>query len=167
MGIEIEYVGLELDTRLVAFAQSVFHGDSNFRAIHGEVSDLGRFPDQSFDLVTSHHVHSYAMDQPLAIREAVRVSRVAAVVNMAMTQDDTGAEFAHATTSTTTRTVFKAPSIREFLAMVNQTDGRYVFMLSKNWEVRMKIDNSYIGSVQSNPYWHNMVVSRYQILNPV
>ena len=167
MGIDIEYVGLELDTRLVGFAQDVFHGDSNFRAVHGEVSDLGRFPDQSFDLVTSHHVHSYALDQPLAIREAVRVSRVAAVINMAMTQDDTGAEFSHATTSTMTGTVFKVPSIKEFLAMVNQSDGRYVFAFSKHWAIQMKIDNSYIGSVQSTPYWHNMVVSRYPVLKPI
>lgn len=167
MEIEIEYVGLELDTRLVAFAQDVFRGDQNFKALHGEVSDLGRFPDRSFDLVTSHHVHSYAMDQPAAIREAIRVSRVAAVIYMAMIEKGPGVEFSHATTSTYTGTVFKAPSIGEFIKLLAETDARFVYLLSRNWKTMMKINNAYMGQVRSIPFWHNLVVSRYPVMNAV
>ena len=165
-GIEIEYVGLELDRRLVAFAKDIFRGDPNFKVVHGEVSDLSRFPDQCFDLVTSHHVHSYATDQPAALKEAVRVSRVAAIVNMAMTEGDRGVEFSHASNANVTGSVFKAPSIKEFVATLSETDIKFIYFLSRTWRSKMKIDNSYMGKISDDPYWHNFIVSRYNILNP-
>lgn len=164
LGVTLDFVGLEVDPRLVAFAQDVFKADTRFKAVVGEISDLSRFRDQSFDLVTSHHVHSYADDLPAAIHEAVRVSRVAVIILAGMTQSDKGVEFSHSTTQTNTRTLFKAPSVKEFLNVVSETDAKIVYQFSRNWGHAMKINEQYIGKIDSHPYWHCFCLSRYPVL---
>ena len=163
-GIQIEFVGLDLDARAVAFAQDIFKGDQNFTAVTGEMSDLSRFPDRCFDIVVSRAVHNYAFDQLAAVREALRVSRVATVFYMAMTEKHPGVEFSHATTSRHSGTVFKVPSMKEFLSMLDVTEFQHIYHLSRSWKVLMKIDNNFMGKFKGRPTEQNFVISRYPIL---
>ena len=163
LGITLEYVGLELDKRLVSFAREIHLGDPNYSIVQGEISDLGRFPDQTFDLVTSHFVHQYGFDQRKAFTEAVRVARVATVLTLPLVEGKKAEEFAHATTSDATGYVFKAPTMRQFIDIIKETDVKFVYFLSQYWRKPIPLDNNYIGKIESTPRMHSFVLSKYPV----
>jgi SAM-dependent methyltransferase len=73
--VELDYVGIDLDANAVALAGELHHDDEHFRILHADGSDLSRFPDQSFDIVTSNGVVNYVKDPKLGFGEAMRVSQ--------------------------------------------------------------------------------------------
>jgi hypothetical protein len=76
LDLKLNYVGIDLDDNAVALAAELHQGDPNFRMLPGDGSDLSRFPDGAFDIVTSNGVVNYVRDPDLGFKETVRVSRV-------------------------------------------------------------------------------------------
>jgi ubiquinone/menaquinone biosynthesis C-methylase UbiE len=76
LGVEIDYVGIDLDENAVALATELHNSDPNFKILQGDGSDLSRFPDGAFDIVTSNGVVNYVHDPDLGFKETIRVARV-------------------------------------------------------------------------------------------
>jgi ubiquinone/menaquinone biosynthesis C-methylase UbiE len=82
LGVEIDFVGIDLDGNAIALATELHYSDPNFRALQGDGSDLSRFPDGAFDIVTSNGVVNYVHDPDLGFKETIRVARVCTLLQM-------------------------------------------------------------------------------------
>jgi ubiquinone/menaquinone biosynthesis C-methylase UbiE len=127
--IDIDYVGIDNDGRVVALARELQAHDRNFWIVNGDGSDLGRFADNSFDLVVSNTVHNILTDHDKALGEAFRVARLAFFAILMTTLKDEPFVMRHAMYDIQTK-VFTAKSLKQGL---KARRAFWVYELSKFW----------------------------------
>lgn len=114
LDIKLEFVGIELDGNAVQFSREIFHGNDAFEMIHGDASDLSRFPDNSFDLVISHSTNNFLQDPHLGLREALRVSRFGTLLHLFMNLNGESKRYTHGSTGQPTY-IFSREELQKIL----------------------------------------------------
>lgn len=167
LDVEVEYVGIDHDRRVVNLSRELHAGDPNFISIHGEGSDLRRFPDQSFDIVASNSVHNYLNDTPLSYTESFRVSRVAVVLHLLATRSPTSLRV----TSSQTGQINHIPSLADVIGMLRSMEPYVLYRLSKFWSTGLvkhphgPSDGIYLEDVDDTMVrWNAWVFSRYDFM---
>lgn len=78
--IEIEFVGIEVSESLTSFAQIAHRRDPHFTAIADDGAELGRFPNNCFDLVICNAVAGFVGDPQACFAGIARVCRIAVLL---------------------------------------------------------------------------------------
>ena len=70
-------VGIDFSAKQIAYARkyAARHAAVNASFVEGDMADLSRFDDASFDIVLSMYALGYVEDAPAVLRDAARVSR--------------------------------------------------------------------------------------------
>ncbi len=163
-GPTLEFVGLDISENCVAFARDLFLGDPSFQSVQGEASDLSRFPDRTFDFAISNGVHNHVVDQGRAVREALRVSRIAAYFQINLSTTGKTEEYAN---SSAPEFGYKVPTLDEFIAYFPDAEHYHWYLPTRySRKTVQNDDNRYIDLDDPTKIsWHSLIVSRYPIFN--
>ena len=164
--MNLEFVGLDMNSNCVSFARDLFINDRNFQSVVGEASDLGRFPDDTFDFVVSNGVHNHVEDQAKAMREAVRVARVAAVFQIMMTATDTPQHFRH-TTKREAEFSYHAPTAKQMFSYFPDRERYFWYVPTTNTKKGVKFDDGrYFDLEQPEKiHWHMVIIGKQPVLS--
>lgn len=163
--LDLEFVGVEIDSNAVQFSREIFQDDPNFEMLVGDASDLSRFPDACFDLVISNSTNNFLADPLLGLKEALRVSRFAALFHLFVNINGGPRTVTHGSTGHANHVfsrrqlrevldalgtwhVYNLTQLRKFDAMVLPTRGDGYFMED-------------LGDDQI--YLEHLIISRYPI----
>ncbi len=114
LDLRLDFVGVEIDSNAVQFSREIFQDDPNFEMLTGDASDLGAFPDECFDLVLSNSTNNFLADPVLGLREALRVSRVVALLHLFVNSSGGSRRLTHGVTGHTNY-VFSRAELRQIL----------------------------------------------------
>jgi ubiquinone/menaquinone biosynthesis C-methylase UbiE len=165
LDLDLDFVGVEIDSNAVQFSREIFQDDPNFEMITGDASDLGQFPDACFDLVLSNSTNNFLADPILGIREALRVSRFAALLHLFVNSTGESRRLTHGV-SGHANYVFSRRELREIL---DDLGTWYVYNLTKFRKYDATIlptrgDGYFMEDLGDDEiYLDHLVISRYPI----
>ena len=164
--IELEFVGLDLSQNCTAFSRDLFPRDLNFQSVVGEASDLSRFPDETFDLICSNGVHNHVRDQGGAVREAVRVCRIAAVLQLIMSSGDSGRRFKQ-TVERQGDFWYQAPTPDELFSYFPEPGRYHWYVLTPSSRRGAKFDDHRYVEIDDPEVlrWYTVIIAKYPILS--
>jgi ubiquinone/menaquinone biosynthesis C-methylase UbiE len=114
LDLTLDFVGIEIDRNAVQFSREIFQDDPNFEMLTGDASDLSVFPDACFDLVLANSTNNFLADPVLGLREALRVSRVGALLHLFVNSSGGSRRLTHGVTGHTNY-VFSRQELRDML----------------------------------------------------
>lgn len=167
LDVKINYVGIDHDNRVVNLARELHAGDTGFSMVHGEGSDLSRFPDQTFDIVASNSVHNCLADPRAGYQDAFRVSRVAVLLQLLASRRQESIR----SISAQTGHVNHFPALGEVMEFLRPMQPYYIYRLSKYWSTGLvenhhgQGDGAYLDGFDAQTLrWNGWIFSRYDCL---
>jgi ubiquinone/menaquinone biosynthesis C-methylase UbiE len=161
----LEFVGLDMNSNCVSFARDLFARDPNFQSVTGEASDLSRFPDESFDFVVSNAVLNHTVDQAASVREAVRVARVATVLQLMMSSSGETQRFRH-TAKRDAEYYYEAPTPKRLFSILPESDRYTWYLPTRGTKMGVKLDDDrYLDAADpSKLEWQMVIIAKHPIL---
>ena len=161
----LEFVGIEIDSNAVQFSREIFQDDPNFEMMTGDASDLGRFPDQCFDLVVSNSTNNFVADPIQGLQEALRVSRFAVLLHLFVNATGASRRVTHGGTGHTNY-IFSRQELRQILDGLG-TWHVYNLTLFRKFDATvlpMRGDGYFMEDLGADEiYLDHLVISRYPI----
>jgi ubiquinone/menaquinone biosynthesis C-methylase UbiE len=169
LGCDISFVGVEVSGSMVEFSRELHRDTANVHFVHAEASDLSRFPDRTFDICISHGVSNHTEKAIKGFKELLRISRIATVSHMYVSEGDRSISLTHAAAGYT----MWIPTFDEIKRHAGAAPQMLLYNLSKFRRVNAHVfdgtgDGYFIEDLAGTDiFWGNFVFARFPLLPEV